>query len=713
VFGFLREVSGGMGSSRVRRRSGRPAIRAIEPLEDRRLLAAPGTLLGTTPVGPVLAVQGTPFGPVAVGNFQVAGSFTSADFAALVDFGDGTAPVPGTVVATPGTGNAPFPVVPGQNFTVSGGVGPDITLNAGLAVTRGQMVGPNNNPFTNLPQDQPVTFTAGTPYVPSGLSPPYNPNGSIGRLVSGDPTSNLIATLKPQGYEYDPTISGDGASTADQRRGEILVGYAPGVYIKANGLTGAFNSNPANAEIFIAETGSMEYLAVSLIGLDAGGNQHQTGFYFQMPMSYDKTGNGVGRAAYTAIDLDFTAPGSLGAAAQALGITQVTGIDIRAIRAGFYDPPFYNTAYDVIDANVSGTNQYGPVLRRGIDFLANSPDTGNPAVSGPAGTQGLPAFPDGSYAALDDPDIAFVAAAPGSLFTTAVTNVIVSAGDRFVDHGTFPGVTSLSLSNGGALVGTQDFQSNVAPLPLTYTVEPTVGAGVIVTGTLAVTNPVPAGYPNPLPQFYTATVDWGDGTTSDALVQDANGDGILEIVNDPNNPHVYTTPGTYNITIRLFTDGIPMSVFVSDTAGQIQVAATQPPTVTSVRRLGVHHQPTRIVVQFSEPLDPATASNVANYQLVTLIHGGRRVSAPFAFRSAVYDPTTNSVTLEPTRQLALRRAYQLTVNGTEPDGVRSSSGILLNGGSNSVVSFTGFGNGGGPVFRRQAGPVRPVARAHR
>jgi hypothetical protein len=281
---------------RVRARRIRPAVRAVESLEERQMLSlVPGTLLGTTPVGPTQSEQGTPFGPVAVGNFQVAGSFTSADFTAGVNFGDGSPVVPGSIVATVG----PVALVPNpasQNFTVTGGTGPDITINANLSATAGQQVGPNNNIYDPAPGSQPVTFTAGAAYNPTGLNPPFDTNQLVGRLVAGNPASNPIATLKPQGNQNVPAQSGDGAPLADQRRGEILMTFGGG-FIKANGLSGAFNSNPANAEIIIAESGSEEYLSVSLIGRDAGGNSHQTGFYFQVPISTGKSAPGTGAEA--------------------------------------------------------------------------------------------------------------------------------------------------------------------------------------------------------------------------------------------------------------------------------------------------------------------------------------------------------------------------------------------------------------------------------
>jgi hypothetical protein len=51
--------------------------------------------------------------------------------------------------------------------------------------------------------------------------------------------------------------------------------------------------------------------------------------------------------------------------------------------------------------------------------------------------------------------------------------------------------------------------------------------------------------------------------------------------------------------------------------------ATDGPLVMSFQRFGYHSQPTVLVLSFNEPLDPATASNSANYTIVPISPHGK------------------------------------------------------------------------------------------
>jgi streptogramin lyase len=98
-----------------------------------------------------------------------------------------------------------------------------------------------------------------------------------------------------------------------------------------------------------------------------------------------------------------------------------------------------------------------------------------------------------------------------------------------------------------------------------------------------------------------------------------------------------------------------------------------PPTVQSVARLGIHMQPTTLVLSFSGPLNAATAQDVANYQIVG--PDGQAI----AVQSAVYDSATDTVTLKPVHRLDLHKIYMLTVKGTGQGGVTGAFGDLLDG----------------------------------
>jgi hypothetical protein len=112
------------------------------------------------------------------------------------------------------------------------------------------------------------------------------------------------------------------------------------------------------------------------------------------------------------------------------------------------------------------------------------------------------------------------------------------------------------------------------------------------------------------------------------------------------------------------------------------------PVVVSVRSLGVSPEATALVLQFNEALDSARAEDLANYQIVG---PNRRV---VAIRTAVYDLSTNTVTLTLVRPINMNLSYRLTVSGTGPQSIASASGILLDGsgtgpfGSDYVTQLT-------------------------
>jgi hypothetical protein len=96
---------------------------------------------------------------------------------------------------------------------------------------------------------------------------------------------------------------------------------------------------------------------------------------------------------------------------------------------------------------------------------------------------------------------------------------------------------------------------------------------------------------------------------------------------------------------------------------------------------------TAVVLTFSAALDPTTAEDVRNYRIVG--PAGRRI----AINSAVYNPTTNAVTLHPKEKINLHHNYHLTVIGNRPGGVASVFDTRLNGagdgdpGSNYVATL--------------------------
>jgi hypothetical protein len=97
------------------------------------------------------------------------------------------------------------------------------------------------------------------------------------------------------------------------------------------------------------------------------------------------------------------------------------------------------------------------------------------------------------------------------------------------------------------------------------------------------------------------------------------------------------------------------------------------PKIVNVQRFGIHMQPTTVMLTFDQALDPISAARLSNYRITD--PAGHRVR----IKSAVFDATTNTVTLRPAERINLHHTYHLKVIGTGPDGVRNTQGQLLDG----------------------------------
>jgi hypothetical protein len=111
------------------------------------------------------------------------------------------------------------------------------------------------------------------------------------------------------------------------------------------------------------------------------------------------------------------------------------------------------------------------------------------------------------------------------------------------------------------------------------------------------------------------------------------------------------------------------------------------PRVASFARLGIHAHPTLLVLAFTEPLNPTTARNLANFQVVCRGPDGRFGTPDDGIqriRSAVYDPQAQTVTLRMRHPLSLRRTFRLTALGTTETGLRGTNGKPLDGQANGL-----------------------------
>lgn len=102
--------------------------------------------------------------------------------------------------------------------------------------------------------------------------------------------------------------------------------------------------------------------------------------------------------------------------------------------------------------------------------------------------------------------------------------------------------------------------------------------------------------------------------------------------------------GTVTVQITSLNHGdITSTAIATVSAAAPVIPPSDGPVVTLLQRFGIHRMPTTLVLHFNQPLDPARAQDVHEYQLI----GPRGRIDPITL--AVYDPATMTVTLHPKR----------------------------------------------------------------
>src|SRR5271166_5071993 len=139
-----------------------------------------------------------------------------------------------------------------------------------------------------------------------------------------------------------------------------------------------------------------------------------------------------------------------------------------------------------------------------------------------------------------------------------------------------------------------------------------------------------------------------------------------------------------NLSTTAVTSASATTVTVSYT--YIPTTPTPPPTPmcptpVSIGRIGLHHQKTLLILTFSGSVNPTLAEDTSNYSVIT--RGGRRI----AIVSATFNPTTNSVTLQPARRLNVHLHFQLSVKLPCPNAESATPVLIPFGGRSSLIGF--------------------------
>jgi hypothetical protein len=132
---------------------------------------------------------------------------------------------------------------------------------------------------------------------------------------------------------------------------------------------------------------------------------------------------------------------------------------------------------------------------------------------------------------------------------------------------------------------------------------------------------------------------------------------------------------------NLFTS-VASSAMSTVTVSYTYVPPSTPcPTVTSLGRIGVHHQRTLLVVSFNGTVDATKADNPADYAVI--LSGGKTVP----IKSATFNPTTNSVTLVSSQRLNVHHDYRLSLVIPCPNEMNPETVIIPFGSKYSLIGF--------------------------
>jgi hypothetical protein len=275
--------------------------------------------------------------------------------------------------------------------------------------------------------------------------------------------------------------------------------------------------------------------------------------------------------------------------------------------------------------------------------------------------------------------------APVPTLTATITG-FVHGEDASVLSGKPILATTFAAANG---VGTYPIRVDAGAL-----IAPNYDFPSLIAGTLIVT-PVPLtiqadsksrafGQPNPeLTVSYSGFVN-GDGPSS------LSSPVVASTMVTAESP-----PGVYPITVGGAASPYYSITFVG---GTLTVIAPPLVTMSNVHEIfNKKHQVTRIVVDFSGPVNAGQADVLATYRLTASgKHGSftaknaKRVS----LKSAVYIESTDSVTIVPKRPFVLTKPIQLRVAGLSPLGLTDMLGRLIDGnhdgqpGGDAVINIT-------------------------
>jgi hypothetical protein len=145
-------------------------------------------------------------------------------------------------------------------------------------------------------------------------------------------------------------------------------------------------------------------------------------------------------------------------------------------------------------------------------------------------------------------------------------------------------------------------------------------------------------------------------------------------------------PGAYGLVINAAgvkdRNGNPGSGFVTVDFTVVPPVVDTGPRVVALQRIGVHNNPTMLVLAFDRTLNPARAVLRRNYQVYSPGRDGKigtRDDVRVPLSTGYYNSANRTVTLVMARPLNLFRTHRIVVIGRGPTAITDTNGIPLDG----------------------------------
>ncbi len=251
------------------------------------------------------------------------------------------------------------------------------------------------------------------------------------------------------------------------------------------------------------------------------------------------------------------------------GVFQVTGSHAYAA-AGSYSTLISVSTTSGADASAAGTaNISAPPFLVAVNTISTAPGTPLDQIVATFIAPNSPAtLPASSSAIINWGDgqttVGMIGGGPGAFTVTGQYT--------YTTAGTYTTSVTVALANGSTSTGTG--QANIAyPSPYTPTSNLIVIPAYqpIDNGTLATFT----GATGQTAADFTASINWGDGSTTPAsVVSDPTMSGVFDV----NGTHTYTNPGTYPIAIMVSDQiGNPFSITTTATVTTADLSGSTPP----------------------------------------------------------------------------------------------------------------------------------------